>query len=694
MMSNKRTILLFSALIILVSCSTLKGPAYKAAKNDEAVFSTPIREPKVVANADTNFRKAENETKTDIIEVLEAPMLNVEEAAKQAEFSVMPKLTEKIVTRLSFHNMPVGTFINEVFGNQLALDYVLEPGIEDIKDLITMRFNSPVSEKALYKHAMRTLQAYGVTSSISDNVLFLSYSEEAAGNEVPLLISGRALPEVPSTSRPVFFVYPLKAVSPLMLRSWLKEMFPARELSISEDMLRNAILFRGPIRLVNQAVEATKLFDLPFMRGMHSRIFRPRLSTVTDLANNLQRVLEAQGYNVRQNPTGAAAIRLLPLETVNQLVVFTLSPEVLAHVIDWATTLENERYGQVEHGLFSYQVQSTSAVHIVKILNNLGVGSFSNPNEQKPGTGDEISRPRAQSTALMSRYAVDNQLNTILFNGSGKDWLKALPIIQSLDKPAPSVMVEVILAEVQLTDSEQSGIEWLGNSTADRFAVNFGTLSGLGTGSGGFRLTLDNAGQTRALLNFFYKNEKANIRSRPRLMVKSGGEASIDVGNEIPIITTNSQSIENPNAPIIQNVTYRKTGIILNIKPTVHASGFVEIEVRQELSEATATSSSNIDSPTILNRSLSTTVNLRDGGSVLIGGLISSTMSEGEQGVPILGRVPLVKELFSAGTNDQIRTELMVMIIPYILNSPDEAEALTDELQRVRIKSLSEGMMP
>ena len=78
----------------------------------------------------------------------------------------------------------------------------------------------------------------------------------------------------------------------------------------------------------------------------------------------------------------------------------------------------------------------------------------------------------------------------------------------------------------------------------------------------------------------------------------------------------------------------------------------------------------------------------------MIGGLISSTMSEGEQGVPILGRVPLVKELFSAGTNDQIRTELMVMIIPYILNSPDEAEALTDELQRVRIKSLSEGMMP
>ena len=103
-------------------------------------------------------------------------------------------------------------------------------------------------------------------------------------------------------------------------------------------------------------------------------------------------------------------------------------------------------------------------------------------------------------------------------------------------------------------------------------------------------------------------------------MVKSGGSASIDVGNEIPVITSNSQSAENSNAPILQTISYRKTGILLDIEPTVHASGFVEINLSQELSEATATSSSNIDSPTILNRKLNTTVTLQDGGSVLIGG--------------------------------------------------------------------------
>jgi general secretion pathway protein D len=170
-------------------------------------------------------------------------------------------------------------------------------------------------------------------------------------------------------------------------------------------------------------------------------------------------------------------------------------------------------------------------------------------------------------------------------------------------------------------------------------------------------------------------------------MVKSGGTASIDVGNEIPVITSSSQSNQSADAPTVQSFSYRRTGVKLDIKPTVHASGFVDIEIQQELSEAAEGSVSG--NPIILNRSLSTTVTLRDGGSVLIGGLISSTTSEGEQGIPILGKLPLIGKLFRTDTNTQDRTELMIMIIPYILNSPGEAEGLTDELQNERMQSLS-----
>ncbi|GGO63627.1 type II and III secretion system protein [Bowmanella pacifica] len=708
MLNNKRlphtlnrsllTILIASSL---ASCASMKGPAYQMAQNDDKIFSQPLRTPKVLPE-DASTTLTESGQPTSIgIEVLKAPTLSVEQAAKEATDVVIPGLSDNNVSRLSFNNMPVGAFINEVFGNQLGLNFIIEPNIKNTPDLVTMRVTQAISEKDLYSLATQTLRSYGVTTYIRDKVLVFDFSEDASSGEVPLLVSGRALPEVPSSSRPIFYIYPLAAVSTPMVRSWLSQMFPKKELEIKEDSSRNALIFIGNRKVVEQALAATELLDKPSMSGMHSRVIRPNLSTATDLANNLEKVLSAQGYSVRQT-AGISAIRLLPLDSVGQLVVFAQSDAVLRHIIEWAETLEKERHSNIEEGLFSYQVQSTQALHLVNILNSLGVANYNATNttsntSQSPknvtSSADSIGGPQSGNTK--GRYAVDDQLNTILYSGSGKDWLQVLPVIKSLDRPAPSVMVEIVLAEVSLTDSEQTGIEWITDLAIGGLSGSIGTREGLGLKSSGMNISLNSAGATRAVLNAFYKNNKANIRSRPRIMVKSGGEASIDVGNEIPVLTRSSQSTDNPDAAIISNISYRKTGVLLDVKPTVHASGFVDIEINQELSEAVSSEDGgDSDTPTILNRSLSTTVTLRDGGSVLLGGLISSNTSRNQQGVPILGKLPLLGKLFSTDAEEQIRTELMIMIIPYILSSPDEAEALTDELQRARIDSVSSTIVP
>lgn len=442
------------------------------------------------------------------------------------------------------------------------------------------------------------------------------------------------------------------------------------------------------------------------MAGLYSRVVTPNTGNVKDLADNLEQVLSTEGFAVKQGASlGGGAIRLLALESVGQLVVFTRSQDNLNHVINWVRQLEVERQSEIEQGLFSYQVQSTSASHIVNILSNLGVANavgISQSSLSGNAIGDQTisatgqrqtvtnrTQPPTSGTAddSFGRFTVDEQLNTILFSGSGKQWLKILPIVKNLDKPAPSVMVEVMLVEVQLNDNESTGVEWLANSVLGGFDLSFGTLNALSIGGSGFNLGLESAGQTRALVNAFYQNRKANIRSRPRIMVKSGGQASIDVGNEIPVTTVTAQSTVSSDSQIVSNQSYRKTGVILDIKPTVHASGFVDIEINQSLSEASDTTGDG--NPTILNRSISTTVTLKDGGSVLIGGLISSSTSEGTRGIPVLGKLPILGKLFTTDTNSQDRTELMVMIIPYIISSPEEGQDLTDELQRSRIEELS-----
>lgn len=683
----------------LSACTHFKGPAYQESLHDNKIFNTPLRAPKQNVASDVYLPPEPSEKSQASLEILPAPQANTALAATNAREAVLPSLSNGPISRLSFNNMPVPVFINEAFGNQLGLNFVIDPSLKESSDLVTMRINEAISKKDFYTLASDTLTRYGVTTSINDNALLFSFANDAAKNKTPLMVSGKTLPEVPSSTRPIFYIHTLKAVSPAAVRSWVAQLFNKNELEIKEDPIGNALIFIGPIRAVEQAIAATELLDKPTMDGMYSRVVRPNISTVNDLANNLENILKSEGYSVRQGD-GLSAIRLLPLESVNQLVIFARSGEVLDHILDWVRILEKQQHEKIEQGLFTYQVQSTKASHIIGVLNSLGlsnaqVSSSNDSTNLTDGSSNQIrtqqpnslSSSKQKSNLVKGNFAVDEQLNTILFSGSGKDWLQNLPVLKSLDKPAPSVLVEVIIAEVTLTDSETTGVELFGKSSLGRFALNFST-SGAGLVTDMFSTAIDTAGQTRATLSALYSNGKANIRSKPRIMVKSGGDATIDVGTEISVQTG---SIQSDGGSSTTSFSYRKTGVSLKVKPTVHASGFVDIEITQELSEVGAGASAS--NPNILNRSLGTTVTLRDGGSVLLGGLISSKSSKTNKGVPILGKLPLIGKLFGSDEEEQVRTELMIMVIPYILNSPDEAEQLSDELQKARIDKYSNEAM-
>ena len=684
-----RRLIIASALAVaLSSCASYRGPAYQMSVDDEKTFAQPLRQPKESSQQGPNIADNEEDT-TPGLTLIETPKLTLRESEKNAKDFFVPKISSGNVSQLAFSNLPISTFINEIFGNQLGLNFVIEPSISSVPDLVTMRIANPVSKKDLYELALETLKNYGIVTSARQQTLVFDYAANAIDGSIPLLISGRTLPDVPASSRPVFHVFPLVSLTTPQVRGLLIQMFPKGDLEISEDITRNALVFKGRPGIVQQAVAATNVLDRPTMAGMYSAVIRPAMTAVSELAINLESVLKAEGYEVRQT-SGNRPVQLLPLESIDQLIVFAKSTDVLNHVVAWARLLETERQSKIEEGLFTFQVESTQAKTIVDTLNSLGLtgrSSTSNNNSQN-------RQNQSDNIPSTGRYAVNEQLNMILFSGSGKEWLKLLPVIKQLDRPAPSVLVEVILAEVQLGEEENSGIEWFIKSSVDSAQIQGGTLGNL-IGDAGTGLGLEvgklvgDAFDTRARLNFLFSDRNVTIRSRPRVMVKSGSEASINVVTEIPIVTSNGQSTQSGDSPVIQNFAYRETGVLLDIKPTVHATGYVDIEISQELSQQANTEGSATN-PTILNRNINTTVTLKDGGSVLIGGLISSSKTDGERGVPILGKLPLVGNLFRADNTEISRTELMIMIIPYVLTTPEEAEALGDELQQQRMELLSQ----
>ncbi len=584
----------------------------------------------------------------------------------------------------SYNNIPVPAFIDTVFGEQLGLPYSLDTSVQSLEDLVTLRLTSAIEPEQLFRVARRTLVDYGVRTRFEQGVFVFNVDKNIGASDVPILVTGLALPEVPESHRPVFVFVPLKAVTPPKVNNWLRTGLSGQELRIQMDLDRNAMVLTGKTSVVEQALAMIEVLDQPHMRGKFSINIEPAHAQAADLAADLVAVLQSEGYEVSTRPPNGA-IMIIPLKSTNQLVAFAASQQTLDHVANWARIIDRRQQLAVEDGIFSYEVNNTQADYIVDMLNQLADPEAEVLDVQSSAVADAGQAVSRRGTISQNRgrsqFVVDTNRNAIIYRGSGKQWSQLLPVIQQMDKVAPSVLVEVLLAEISLTDTDSSSFQFLTRSSLNNsYDLTTQTLDFLDSGRSAFSATLDKAGDVRAVLRVLYENRRAEIRSRPRLMVKSGQTASIDVGDEIPVLTTASQSTNNPDAPIVTEVVYRSTGVKLQIRPVVHNSGFVDIEVTQELSEAEVNETSGIDSPTIRNRTLTTMVTLRDGGSILLGGLISSVTSDNESGVPFLGNLPGLGALFRSDGETEDRRELLVMIIPYIMETPLDSEELTEQL--------------
>ena len=195
---------------------------------------------------------------------------------------------------------------------------------------------------------------------------------------------------------------------------------------------------------------------------------------------------------------------------------------------------------------------------------------------------------------------------------------------------------------------------------------------------------MNSAGNTRALLNLFYEDSRVVIRSLPKIVVRSGEEATFASGNDIPAVVqmADSGTQTDGTTSLLQQVQYRQTGVDLRVTPTAQANGSVDVDISLNLSEARPSAATSLTgSPTVLQRTLDTKLSLRDGGSTILGGLVSDSQSIGQTGVPGIGRVPILGRLFRADTLTRDRTELMVMVIAYIIADHEEARELTERLK-------------
>jgi general secretion pathway protein D len=179
------------------------------------------------------------------------------------------------------------------------------------------------------------------------------------------------------------------------------------------------------------------------------------------------------------------------------------------------------------------------------------------------------------------------------------------------------------------------------------------------------------------------------VLSSPHVMVLNNQTAALQVGNQVPVTVGTAQSTLVSGSPIVSQLQYKDTGVILQVTPRVNEAGSVLLDIAQEVSavvDTPSTTTAQIQSPTFQQRRLVSTVVVQDGQTVALGGLIRDATDNSRGGVPILSQVPVLGWLFGSTANAVARTELLVLLTPRVVRGQSEALLVTDELRnRMRI---------
>ena len=331
----------------------------------------------------------------------------------------------------------------------------------------------------------------------------------------------------------------------------------------------------------------------------------------------------------------------------------------------------------------------------------------------RPRPAANLSVPGGVKGGALFEYEIkivpDEITNSLVILATPRDYNMIRDVLVELDVVPRQVLIEVLIAEITLDEDTQFGItqELLAVATDDSdssatlqdaggtFLDIFGrdvrftggapsADSAFGGFMGVFTHYRSGAEVYRGVLKALAVRSRVKVLSRPHIMTADNHEATIIVGQEVPIITSQADTnVETSGQTrFLQNVQYRNTGVILKVQPQVNSEGLVNMKISQEVSDIIGTTTGNISSPTFSKRSADTTVIVQSGETIVIGGIIGETLRKGVRGVPFLMDVPVLGRLFRAESDEVDRTELVILITPYVVRNREEARSVTEEFQR------------
>lgn len=573
-----------------------------------------------------------------------------------------------------FDQAPIAAIADAVLGQSLRRSFRIDPSVQGT---LTFSLTGRMSEAQALSSLDRALRSVNA-ALVSESAGYAIVPSAQAGRlSAPVFTQGGADGLAGSA------VYQARSIGAAEIARLL-EPLAGEAATVRADPGREQVYISGDPTTVNALIRTARSLDVDWLQGKSLQFFPVRYATPADIAADIRQV-----FGGPDGPLGNQ-IQFIELTRLNGLLVIARSPDGLDRAAEWIGRFDRAP-APASRRLRSIPLANLEAEQFVTTLSALlGAGAASATPEAPAAAQAQSPTPAAGAASTAAAPAVsigstgglritaDARTNALIMLADDAEYRNVLDIVRELDAPPPQVLIEATIAEVTLNDRLRFGVQWFFDDGDLTGGFSGGSDDDAAPSFPGLSIRYLNL-DVRAVLNALSAVTDVQLISTPRILVLSNESAELQVGDQVPIITQTAVGLNN-DSRILNSVQYRDTGVVLSVTPRVTESGRMFIEIEQEVSEVSGTTSSEIDSPTIQQRRLSTRIQVDDGQLVVLGGLLRSSRSLGDTGVPYLSRIPAIGALFRTRDTTERQTELVMFLRPTVIRARSDIDAISNEM--------------
>jgi general secretion pathway protein D len=596
-----------------------------------------------------------------------------------------------------FKDADIAQVVEEILGNGLGVSYRLAPGVTGN---MNFRIERRLTKAQLLSAFEVALNQYDIVMLREDETIIIRPRADAQ-------VGARIADASTSMAKVGFQVraVPIKYGSASEIAKALETLSREKLVLFTSDSL-GLLLLGGNADELESAIKSIDLFDQNTLSDARIRYFAMRNADAQTVATDLDKIL-AQ--------SGTTGVHLAPVKRLNGIFAFAKTAEVLDQIAPFVEKLDTPSQA-LQIRVSVYRPKGASADTLATTLNQvLGLSTSASGSEasgpSQSGGDSTLSASGVTNTTvtqlsktalstrneeqlvsssgggLTERVVADRDSNSLIIAATDATRVRIMNVLGDIDRQATQIYIEASILEVTLNDEFSFGVDWSALKGAGMISNFTSSATGFAAAAPGLSVTYLKS-DIKAAITALSSKSKVYVVSAPKITTRENTTASLKIGDQVPIIKQSSQSTTTANAILINSVDYKDTGVMLKVTPRVLAENRVALDVTQEVSSVAKTQTSGIDSPTIHQRRMESSLIVPEGTVVALGGLISSSESGSQNGAPGISRMPVIGNLFKKQARSSDRTELIVLLEVKIMRDDMGYAKVWDDLN-ADLKELS-----